>query len=376
MAHRPDGGTGDALTSAIVLPPREMFSAQGTGAIGLLVRLLARMGGAVVYGMPTPVPFNDVTFQPVPLKLLPVRQAMRYAAGLASTLRRAAPDMIEVHNRPDIALYLARRFPRVPVVLFLHNDPQGMRGARTRRQRATLVKQLAAVAPVSAYLQHRLLDGREPPGNVRVFPNFVDLSAMPPRSPENLILFAGRVVADKGADSFVAACGLALPQLPGWRAEMIGADRFGADSPETPFLQTLRPRAASSRVAMLGWKPHAEVLAAMTHAAIVVVPSRWPEPFGLTALEAMACGAALICAPRGGLPEVMGQVAVPIDPDDPTDIARAMLSLAQDPPRRAAIAAGGLARAAEFSAEAAKIRLADLRRAVLSTWSQTKGHPI
>ncbi len=353
-----------------------MFSAQGTGAIGLLVRLLARMGDAVVYGMPTQAPFSDVAFQPVPLALLPLRQAMRYAAGLAAALRRARPDVIEVHNRPDIALYLARRFPRVPVVLFLHNDPQGMRAARTPRQRATLVSRLALVAPVSTYLQHRLLDGRAPPDNVRVFPNFVDLAAMPPPDPGRSILFAGRVVADKGADSFVAACALALPQLAGWRAEIIGADRFGPHSPDTPFLQALRPRAATAGVVMRGWQPHAQVLAAMAHAAIVVVPSRWAEPFGLTALEAMACGAALICAARGGLPEIMGQVALPIDPDDPADIARAIVSLALDPSRRAAIAAGGLARAATFSADAAAIRLADLRQAAVRHWSQATGRPI
>ena len=52
----------------------------------------------------------------------------------------------------------------------------------------------------------------------------------------------------------------------------------------------------------------------MARAAIVVVPSRWSEPFGLTALEALACGAALLCSPRGGLPEVYGQAAQRIDP--------------------------------------------------------------
>ena len=38
-------------------------------------------------------------------------------------------------------------------------------------------------------------------------------------------------------------------RLPGWRAEMIGADRFRADSPETPFIRALRPRAAAAGVA-------------------------------------------------------------------------------------------------------------------------------
>ena len=353
-----------------------MFSPAATGAVGLLVRLLARMGDAVVFGMPTAAPFDDVAFQPVSLKLLPRPQAMRYAAGLKDAIRRAKPDIIEVHNRPDIALYLMRRFPDVPVMLFLHNDPQGMRGARTMRERMTLLKRLAAVAPVSNYLRGRLLQGIAAPPRVDVFPNFVDLAAMPAASTQRLILFAGRVVADKGADSFVAACALALPLLPGWRAEMIGADRFGANSPETPFLRTLRPKARETGVAMLGWQPHSEVLAAMARAAIVVVPSRWPEPFGLTALEAMACGAALICAPSGGLPEVMGGVAVPIDPCDPADIAAAILSLARDPVRRGVIADGGRARAEGFSTTAAAARLTALRADVLARWSRASSMPI
>lgn len=376
MVSAGDGGTAGSVTSAIVLPPREMFSPSATGAVGLLVRLLARMGDAVVYGMPTKAPFDDVAFVPVRLRLLPRPQAMRYAAGLADALRKARPALIEVHNRPDIALYLARRFPAVPVILFLHNDPQGMRGARTVRERAALLTRLAAVAPVSDYLRARLLQGIATPADVTVFPNFVDLAAMPAPSSEKVILFAGRVVADKGADSFVAACALALPQLKGWRADMIGADRFGADSPETPFLRALRPRAKSAGVAMLGWRPHAEVLDAMASAAIVVVPSRWPEPFGLTALEAMACGAALICAPRGGLPDVMGDVAVPIDPEDPADIAAAIVALAQDPARRSLIAAGGRLRAAGFSTQAAAARLAALRADVRARWSRAGVMPI
>eukprot|EP01037_Dinobryon_pediforme_P012786 gene12786-12884_t len=353
-----------------------MFSASATGAVGLLVRLIARMGDAIVYGMPTADPFDDAPFRPVASKLLPRPQAMRYAAGLAAALRRDRPDFIEVHNRPDIALYLRRRFADVPVLLFLHNDPQGMRGARTAKQRQHLLAKLAAVAPVSAYLRARLLQGIAAPPAVEVFPNFIDLSAVPQPSTEKLILFAGRVVADKGADSFVAACATVLKKLPGWRAEMIGADRFGADSPQTPFLADLRPKAEAAGVAMLGWKPHAQVLQAMARAAIVVVPSRWPEPFGLTALEAMACGAALICAPRGGLPEVMGEVAVPIDPDDPADIAAAILGLAEDPARRGVIAAGGLQRAATFSSEHAARRLSALRAKAQARWSRPSGVPI
>lgn len=181
-----------------------------------------------------------------------------------------------------------------------------------------------------------------------------------------MILFAGRVVRDKGSDSFVEACATALPRLPGWRGVMIGADRFGPDSPETPWLEQLRPRAAAAGVEMWGYRPHAEVMAAMARAAIVVVPSRWPEPFGLTALEAMAAGAALLCAPRGGLPEVFGEAGVAIDPDDPAMMAAAMLEVAGDPAGMAALGAAGRERAKRFDLPQAARRLDGLRRQALA----------
>ena len=191
-----------------------------------------------------------------------------------------------------------------------------------------------------------------------------------------MFLFAGRVVADKGADIFVEACARALPRLPGWRAEIIGAYRFGADSPETPFLHELRPRAAAAGVTLRGWLPHDQVLAALSRAGIAVVPSRWAEPFGLTALEALATGTPLLFAASGALPEVAGDAAVAVPPDDPAALAEAMVALAQDPARRAALAQAGTTRAARFDAKPAAARLDRLRGEILAAWSRGEASPI
>jgi glycosyltransferase involved in cell wall biosynthesis len=325
-------------TVAVVLPPREAFSPAAVGAIGLVVHRLAVQPtefSALVLGAPVAAPFADVAFRPVRPRWIPAGAASRYAAGVVRALGGLVPALIEVHNRPALALALAGRLP-APVLLVLHNDPQGMHRARTPAERHALLSRLGGIATVSSFLRDRLLDGLPaPPRPPAVLPNCIDLAVMPPPAPrEQTLLFAGRVVADKGADAFVAACALALPALPGWRAEMIGADRFGADSPETPFLRALRPPAAAAGVALLGWQPHDRVLAALARAGIAVVPSRWPEPFGLAALEAMACGAPLLCSARGGLAEVTGEAAVRIDPDDPAAMAAAMVALARDPPRR------------------------------------------
>ncbi len=305
-------------------------------------------------------PFADVPFHPVEPGWGFTANS-RYARGLLAVLRPLRPELVEVHNRPEIALRVARHVPRV--ALFLHNDPQGMRGAATAAERASLLHKLAGVVAVSEHVRARFLQGVQ--GEVTVLPNSIDVPPQARRVRERLILFVGRLVADKGADVFVEACAAVLPELPGWRAEMVGADRFTADSAPTPFTERLHRAAAAANVRLHGYMPHGDAMEQMSRAAIAVVPSRWPEPFGLTALEAMACGAALVCSRRGALPEVAGECAVYVNPEAPGAVAAAILALAQDPVRRASLVRAARERAMGFDTGPAADRLRALRAELL-----------
>ena len=326
------------------------------GAIGLLVHRLTRAGGGTVIGRPVEDPFTDVDFRPAS-PLWSWSETRKYARGVVELLKPLRPALVEVHNRPEIALILARSFPKI--TLFLHNDPQGMRGAVTAAQRMILLQRLSRVVTVSEHLRDRFLEGA--PGDVTVMPNSIDVPDRTHRIRDKLILFVGRVVADKGADAFVEACAAVLPQLPGWRAEMVGADRFSAASPPTNFTRRLIARAQQVGVAMPGYLPHDATMERMSRAAIAVVPSRWPEPFGLSALEAMAHGAALVCSRRGALPEVAGDCAVYADPDKPGAIAAAVMTLATDTSRRMALVTDARIRAGRFDTAVAAAQLRQLR---------------
>jgi UDP-glucose:(glucosyl)LPS alpha-1,2-glucosyltransferase len=362
---------------AIVLPPYEGFAPSSAGAIGLLVHRLSAWPGAfdpVVIGPEQADLFDDIVYRPSVMPWFPPHPMRRYEAGVARAIKAVRPALIEVHNRPDIALWLQRRFRDIPVVAVMHNDRQ-----QSVSERSKMLAQLARVVAVSRFVRDRLLEGLamplRPPS---VLENCLDLRQIPP-SPfprERTILFAGRVVADKGADAFVAACARALPALPGWRGELIGADRFGPRAGTTAFLRALQLQADAAGIATPGYLPHEQVLAAMARAAIVVIPSRWPEPFGLTALEALACGAALITSGRGGLREVVGDAAALGDPDDVAGLAGTIVALAEDPGRQAALGTAGRSRAAMFDVAQAAVALDALRTDVLTAWSSAVSHPI
>jgi len=87
--------------------------------------------------------------------------------------------------------------------------------------------------------------------------------------------------------------------------------------------------------------PYAEVKAAWERAEVGMVLTTGPEPFGRTALEAMASGAALITSGRGGLAEICGPCAVTVEPSDANGVAAALGQLLDTPDRRAELASAG-----------------------------------
>lgn len=99
---------------------------------------------------------------------------------------------------------------------------------------------------------------------------------------------------------------------------------------------------------VLGNVPEGDLAALYSGASCVVVPSCY-EGFGLPVVEAMACGAPVLCSSTGALAEVAGDGALLLDPLDATAWSEAMAQVAGDENLQAAWRQRGLARAAQFS---------------------------
>ncbi len=116
-----------------------------------------------------------------------------------------------------------------------------------------------------------------------------------------------------------------------------------------PVLDRIGGSPAHGRIRMLGFVPDQDLAALLSRAALVSYVSLY-EGFGLPVLEALACGAPVVTSNASSMPEVAGDAAVLVDPNDVDEIASGVRDLlAADAATRARMRAAGLRRAALFS---------------------------
>ena len=145
----------------------------------------------------------------------------------------------------------------------------------------------------------------------------------------------------------------------GWDLVLVG--RRGWLSQE--YKRHAAVRGLAGRVHFPGYLPDAAVAALMEKAIFFAFPSLF-EGFGLPVLEAQTTGVAVMCAKNSALPEIAGDAALLVDPNDVDDIAAAMLRLSRDEALRQELIAKGYENVKRFSwQKAARETLAVLEEA-------------
>ena len=158
------------------------------------------------------------------------------------------------------------------------------------------------------------------------------------------LIFVGRLVSDKGADLLLDA--LARLQRDGVRASLT----IVGDGPERQPLEERADRLdIADQVVFTGTRSSTEIAALLNEHKIAVVPSRWSEPLGIVALEAIACGCVVIGSAAGGLPEAIGPCGTTFPNGDTDALAATIANLLRDEEQRAALRAASGAHLARFT---------------------------
>jgi glycosyltransferase involved in cell wall biosynthesis len=104
------------------------------------------------------------------------------------------------------------------------------------------------------------------------------------------------------------------------------------EGPERPELEgQARRLGIADRVELLGTRTGEELVRLLNRHRVLVVPSRYNEPFGIVALEGIACGCVVLGSEGGGLPEAIGPCGFTFRNGDAADLARVLAPLLRDP---------------------------------------------
>jgi glycosyltransferase involved in cell wall biosynthesis len=246
------------------------------------------------------------------------------------------------------------------------HDPRGWPSSYMRADRAVRALRLSdlAISYSSAVDRHLAANGVGPR---RVLPL---LATIAPRvgaghETRRRVVFAGRVVATKGVgvlirsarevDAEFVICG------DGWQLEAMRrlATRLGV----------------AHRVHFRGWLDGESLAQELADASVVVMPSLWPEPFGLVGIEALSAGRPVVASATGGIEDWLldGVNGLTVAPGDVTALARTLSVLLDDPARQTAMGNAGREMVADrFSRERHVAALLEAYGAARAEWESRR----
>jgi type III pantothenate kinase len=277
-------------------------------------------------------------------ELLPYMDA--FAAELERAWRRERPDVVHSHFwMSGLAALQAARALDIPVVHTFHalgvvkrryqGDADTSPAERLDVERRIVrdADRIVATCTDEAFELMRLGAER---GKVHVVPCGVDLERFRPDGPteprgqRHRILYTGRLVERKGIGNIISA----LESVPDCELVVAGGPprEALATDPEARRLRALAERHGIGDRVQLRGRVGRDDLPALLRSADALVTVPWYEPFGITPLEAMACGVPVVASAVGGLIDTVvdGVTGWHVPPRDPVRLASVLRDVLAD----------------------------------------------
>jgi glycosyltransferase involved in cell wall biosynthesis len=183
-----------------------------------------------------------------------------------------------------------------------------------RKFKATkkLQQKYSFIATSSQYMKEQLLTNGYEDEKIEILPYFTYLPNIQKvdRSKEPVVLCLGRAVREKGIQYLLQAF------------RKIGENARLIIIGDGPMINELKTFAESldiqNKVTFTGWLQHPDLEAYYRQASVVVLPSVWPEPFGIVGIEAMAHGKPVVASAIGGISDwlIDGKTGFLVEPSD------------------------------------------------------------
>ena len=200
--------------------------------------------------------------------------------------------------------------------------PLMLQRALWRRRRGAFSAIVSCSHDVRRHLERDGIVSREV-----IWPGVREAPTRPPLDGPPTVTYAGRLTAEKGPDVLVRAFARARERVPAARLSIAGA------GPAEPMLRaSIAELELGDSVVLHGQLGDDALQTTLARGWVHAVPSRWPEPFGITTTEAMMRGTAVVASDIGGLAEsvVHESTGLLVSPGDELMLADALVRLLSD----------------------------------------------
>jgi glycosyltransferase involved in cell wall biosynthesis len=250
-------------------------------------------------------------------------------------------DVVWVHNRPEFAAALGERVRAAGARLVLHMHNSHLLTANPKIIRDL---QLDSSVFVSRFLKEETCEKYPAFLNATVLYNGADERLFFPAGTERsdchrpvTVIFASRVVPEKGPDILSKALRLLMKRGVPVQGIIVGGAEFGKSQP-TGFIQELH-HSAPSNLHFHAYCAGEKLARLFREADIFCLPSTWQDPFPLAPLEAMATGLPVVATRSGGIPEALAYGGgILVERGSVEELASAIESLVSDPTLRLKLA--------------------------------------
>jgi len=292
------------LKIATILPYKENYSLEKASAASLWVAEFYNKSkfkkNNKIYGSTNSKKYLTGNYINIKLNSINSRfksTTKEYCEKLTDRINKEIFDIIEIHNRPLIFFNLVKNI-NSKFIFYFHNDPLSMKGSKKISERLLFLKSAEKIIFVSHWVRNRFFLGIDKKLITKTEVIYPSVNLQKKNKKKKIITFVGRLNHSKGYDFFSKAILKILDEFPKWSALSIGdEDR------RSIYINHIRHKE-------LGFLNHKKTLSFLNKSEITVVPSRWDEPFGRTALEASSCGCATIISNKGGLTETTNNAII------------------------------------------------------------------
>ena len=285
------------LKIATILPYKENYTFDKASAASLWVAEFYKKSkfkkSIYIYGFTKSKKYLTNNYTNINLKSLKskfISTTKEYIKKLTKEILNKKFDLVEIHNRPLILIELSKKLDK-KFIFYFHNDPLSMKGSKSIKERLLILSKVEKLIFVSEWTRNRFFTDLDKKLITKTEIIYPSVNKQKIKSKKKLITYVGKLNYSKGYDLFEKAITKILDEYPKWKSFSVGDEER-----RNIYIK-------HSNHEELGFLSHKKTIDLLNVSEISVVPSRWEEPFGRTALESTSCGCATIISNRGGLPE-------------------------------------------------------------------------